>query len=97
MSLTALGATGNAPPASRRHGDLGGAALPFPKTRLHSDVVTSRFEMVAIDPAPGRDTTLVGFRTRLFNDVGQMVLDGEPAYLLRWSGGMATADHGNAA
>jgi len=69
----------------------------FLKPDCIGGVVTSRFEVVAVDRAPARDTTLVGFRTRLFNDVGQMVLDGEHAYLMRWRGAMATADRGNAA
>jgi acyl dehydratase len=96
MSMTALGATEMSQQLQDAMVALVEQRCRFLKPVFIGDVVTSRFEVVAIDRAPGRDTALVGFRTRLFTDVGQMVLDGEHTYLLRWSGAMATADHGNA-
>jgi hypothetical protein len=54
------------------------------------DVVTSRFEVAAIDRKP-RDTALVRFNVSLLNKAGEAVLEGEHAYFLRWCGRSSSA------
>jgi acyl dehydratase len=94
MGMTALGATA----MSRRLHD---AMVAFAEQRCRflkpvfvGDVVTSRFEVAAVDRRPGRDTALVRFNVRLLNQAGEAVLEGEHAYLLRWR---AAAGGGHAA
>ncbi len=92
MGLTALGAT----PMSRRLHD---AMVAFAEQRCRflkpvfvGDVVTSRFEVAAVDHRPGRDTALVRFNVRLLNQAGEAVLEGEHAYLLRWRATAGSSD-----
>jgi len=84
MSLTALGAA----EVSRRLQDamvaLTEQRCRFVKPVFVGDVVTSRFEVVAIHHNPGSDAALVHFSARLLNVAGETILDGEHAYLLRW-------------
>jgi acyl dehydratase len=84
MGMTALGAT----QMSRRlHEAMVAFAeerCRFVKTAFIGDVVTSRFEVAAIDHKEGRDTALVRFNVRLLNQHGEAVLEGEHAYFLRW-------------
>src|SRR5215468_4392624 len=91
MSFTALGAT----EMSRRLRDAMIALVEqrcrFLKPVFVGDVVTSRFEVVAINHKPGRGTALVHFNTRLMNDMGEVVLDGEHTYLLGWRRAVTTA------
>jgi 3-hydroxybutyryl-CoA dehydratase len=56
------------------------------------DVVTSRFEVVAIDRKRG-NTALVRFNVCLLNKAGDAVLEGEHAYFLRWRERAADAGH----
>jgi 3-hydroxybutyryl-CoA dehydratase len=93
MSMTALGAT----PMSRRLQD---AMVAFAEERCRflkpvfvGDVVTSSFEVVAIERKPGRDAALVRFNVRLLNKAGEAVLEGEHAYFLRWRGASAGSAH----
>lgn len=97
LSMTALGATS----LSRRLED---SMIAFAEQRCRflkpvfvGDVVTSRFEVASIDRKPGRDNALVRFSTRLINGSGEVVLEGEHAYLLRCRGGRATAGRTDAA
>lgn len=92
MSMTALGATA----LSRRLHD---AMVAFAEQRCRflrpvfvGDVVTSRFDVAAIERKPGRDTALVRFNVRLVNKAGEAVLEGEHAYLLRWRGAAERPD-----
>jgi acyl dehydratase len=92
MSMTALGATA----MSRR---LHEAMVAFAEQRCRflkpvfvGDVVTSRFEVAAVDHKPGRDTALVRFNVRLLNRAGEAVLEGEHSYLLRWHATAGGAD-----
>jgi 3-hydroxybutyryl-CoA dehydratase len=86
MSMTALGATA----MSRRLEDcmvaFAGQRCRFLKPVFVGDVVTSRFEVAAVERKPGRDTALVRFDVRLLNKAGEVVLEGEHAYLLRLRG-----------
>lgn len=84
MGMTALGAT----QMSRR---LHEAMVAFAEQRCRflkpvfiGDVVTSHFEVAAIDHKEGRDAALVRFNVRLLNQHGEVILEGEHAYLLRW-------------
>jgi acyl dehydratase len=90
MSMTALGATA----MSRQLQD---AMVAFAEQRCRflkpvfvGDVVTSRFEVAAIDRKP-RDTALVRFNVSLLNKAGEAVLEGEHAYFLRWCGRSSSA------
>jgi len=90
MSMTALGATA----LSRQLED---SMIAFAEQRCRflkpvfvGDVVTSQFEVAAIDRRPGRDTALVRFNVRLLNGTGEAVLEGEHAYFLRCRGTEAT-------
>lgn len=84
ISMTALGAT----PMSRRLHD---AMVAFAEQRSRflkpvfvGDVVTSSFQVAAIERKQGRDAALVRFNVRLLNNAGEAVLEGEHAYFLRW-------------
>jgi 3-hydroxybutyryl-CoA dehydratase len=84
VSMTALGAT----EMSRRLRDamvaLTEQRCRFLKPVFVGDLVTSRFEVVAIHRTPCSDMALVHFSVQLFDTAGEMILDGEHAYLLRW-------------
>ena len=97
MSMTALGATEMSHQLEDAMVALVEQRCRFLKPVFVGDVVTSRFEVVAIDHKPGRNTALVRFNTRLINNRGEVVLDGEHTYLLRWRGAMTAADHTDAA
>ena len=97
MSMTALGATEMSHRLQDAMVALAEQRCRFLKPVFVGDVVTSRFEVVAIDHKPGRNTALVRFNTRLINNRGEVVLDGEHTYLLRWRGAMTAADHTDAA
>jgi len=96
MSMTALGATA----MSRRLRDamvaLTEQRCRFLKPVFVGDVVTSRFEVVAIDRRPRSDVALVHFSVQLIDAAGQMILDGEHAYLLRWRGAATRVDPNDA-
>jgi acyl dehydratase len=92
MGMTALGAS----QMSRR---LHEAMVAFAEQRCRflkpvfiGDVVTSRFEVAAIDHKQDRDTALVRFNVRLLNQRGDVVLEGEHAYLLRWRATAGSSD-----
>jgi len=93
MSMTALGATD----MSRRLRDamvaLTEQRCRFLKPVFAGDVVTSQFKIVAIHRKPGSDTALVHFSAQLFDLAGNMILDGEHAYLLRWRGTAVDPNH----
>jgi 3-hydroxybutyryl-CoA dehydratase len=97
MSMTALGAT----EMSRRLRDamvaLTEQRCRFLKPVFVGDVVTSQFRVVAIHHKPCSDTALVHFSAQLFDTAGEMILDGEHAYLLRWRGAATRADPNDAA
>jgi len=97
MSFTALGAT----EMSRRLRDamvaLTEQRCRFLKPVFVGDVVTSRFEVAAIHHRPCTDMALVQFRVQLFDTAGEMILDGEHAYLLRWRGAATRVDPNDAA
>jgi len=97
MSMTALGATEMSHQLEDAMVALVEQRCRFLKPVFVGDVVTSRFEVVAIDHKPGRGTALVRFNTRLMNDMGEVVLDGEHSYLLGWRRAVTTADHTDAA
>lgn len=82
MSMTALGAT----PIARRLVDSMIAFVEqgatFLKPVFVDDTLTSRFEVTAIDPKPGRDAALVRFRVSLVNSRNDVVLEGHHSYLL---------------
>src|SRR5262245_36059250 len=84
MSMTALGATD----MSRRLRDamvaLTEQRCRFLKPVFVGDVVTSQFKIVAVHHKPGSDTARVHLSAQLFDVAGNMILDGEHAYLLRW-------------
>jgi acyl dehydratase len=91
MSMTALGAT----KISRQLQDAMVALVEqrcrFLKPTFAGDTVKSRFEVSTIDHKPHRDTSLVRFNVRLLNAAGEIVLEGEHAYLLRRRGTVAAA------
>jgi acyl dehydratase len=97
MSMTALGAT----EMSRRLRDamvaLTEQRCRFLKPVFIGDVLTSRFEVMAIHHRPFSDMALVQFSVQLFNAAAEMILDGEHAYLLRWRGATTRADPNDAA
>jgi acyl dehydratase len=86
MSMTALGAT----EMSRRLRDamvaLTEQRCRFLKPVFVGDLVTRRFEVVAIHRRPCSEMALVHFSVQLFDTAGEMIVDGEHAYLLRWRG-----------
>ena len=97
MSMTALGAT-------EMSGRLRDAMVALTEQRCRflkpvflGNVVSSRFEVVAIHHRPCSDMALVHFRVQLFDTAGEMILDGEHAYLLRWRGATRGADPNDAA
>jgi acyl dehydratase len=97
MSMTALGAT----QISRQLQDAMVALVEqrcrFLKPTFVGDTVTSRFEVSTIDHKPHRDMSLVRFNVRLLNAAGEIVLEGEHAYLLRRRGTVAAAGRTDAA
>jgi acyl dehydratase len=97
LSMTALGATS----LSRRLEDsmiaFAEQHCRFLRPVFVGDVVTSRFEVAAVDRRPGRDSALVRFNTRLMNGAGEIVLEGEHAYLLRCRGSTEATGHTDAA
>jgi acyl dehydratase len=84
MSMTALGATVMSRRLHEAMVALAEQRCRFLKPVFVGDVVTSRFEVTAIDRKPGRDTALVRFKVRLLNKAGEAVLEGEHSYFLRW-------------
>ena len=97
MSMTALGAT-------EMSGRLRDAMVALTEQRCRflkpvfiGNVVTSRFEVVAIHLRPSSDMALVHLRVQLFDATGEMILDGEHAYLLRWRGATRGTDRNDAA
>jgi 3-hydroxybutyryl-CoA dehydratase len=97
MSMTALGATD----MSRRLRDamvaLTEQRCRFLKPIFLGDVVTSRFEVVAIHHRSFSDIALVQFSVQLFDAAAEVILDGEHAYLLRWRRATTKADPNDAA
>src|SRR5262245_65503149 len=97
MSMTALGATD----MSRRLRDamvaLTEQRCRFLKPVFVGDVVTSQFKIVAIDRRPRSAIALVHFSVQLIDAAGEMILDGEHAYLLRWRGAATRVDPNDAA
>jgi acyl dehydratase len=97
MSMTALGAT----KISRQLQDAMVALVEqrcrFLKPTFVGDTVTSRFEVSTIDHKPHRDISLVRFNVRLLNAAGEIVLEGEHAYLLRRHGTVAATGRTDAA
>ena len=97
MSMTALGAT----EMSRRLRDamvaLTEQRCRFLKPVFVGDVVTSRFEVVAIHRRACSDLARVHFSVQLLDSAGEIILDGEHAYLLRWRGATTRVDPNDAA
>jgi 3-hydroxybutyryl-CoA dehydratase len=97
MSMTALGAT----EMSHRLRDamvaLTDQRCRFLKPVFIGDVVTSRFEVLAIHHKPFSDMARVQFSAQLFDGAAEMILDGEHAYLLRWRRATTRADPNDAA
>ena len=92
MSMTAMGAT----PMSRQL-EESMVAFAEQKCRFRQPVfpgerVSSRFEVVSIDRKPGREVALVRLKVELVNRDGQVVLEGEHAYVLRWQRNGAPRD-----
>jgi 3-hydroxybutyryl-CoA dehydratase len=93
MSMTALGAT---PMSCQLHDAMVAFAeqhCRFLKPVFVGDLVTSTFEVAAIERKPGRDAALIRFNVRLLNGAGEAVLEGEHAYFLRWRGASAGSAH----
>jgi len=97
MSMTALGAA----EISRQLQDAMIALVEqrcrFLKPIFVGDSVTSRFEVAAIDHKPRHDRSLVRFTVRLLNTAGEIVLEGEHAYLLHRRGIVTAAGRTDAA
>jgi 3-hydroxybutyryl-CoA dehydratase len=82
MSMTAFGATA----ISRQIEDAMVAFVEegarFLKPVFVDDILTSQFEVAAIDPKPARGIALVRFNVSLSNDRHEVVLEGHHSYLL---------------
>jgi 3-hydroxybutyryl-CoA dehydratase len=92
MSMTAMGAT----PMSRQL-EESMVAFAEQKCRFMQPVfpgerVSSRFEVISIDRKAERGIALVRLKVELVNSEGQVVLEGEHAYVLRWQRSGASRD-----
>src|SRR5439155_6725924 len=85
MSLTALGATAMSRQLRDAMVAFGEQRCRFLKPVFVGDVVTSRFEVTAVD-RKRRETACVRFNVRLLDKAGVAVLEGEHSYFLRWRG-----------
>lgn len=82
MAMTAMGAT----PMSRRLEDsmvaFAEQKCRFVQPVFVGDIVSSRFEIVAIEPKPHRNAALVRMKVTLVKGDDDIVLEGEHAYLI---------------